>query len=157
MFYSNSCCFENAYKDSIISLGIVAYLEPYSAMCLEPAWGFIFKLFAYHAYCKIFVMIFCRLPIFFFKIIFFIKIFREYHHMIRVSNKLDPDQAQCFVGTDLGPNCLQGYQQTTPVGKELINEIAAFQPTQILPIRRAARMTACNCIFRSFENGTCTL
>ena len=26
---------------------------------------------------------------------------------IRVSNSLDPDQAQHFVGPDLGPNCLQ--------------------------------------------------
>ena len=24
-----------------------------------------------------------------------------------MSNSLDPDQAQCFVGPDLGPNCLQ--------------------------------------------------
>ena len=26
---------------------------------------------------------------------------------IRVSNRLDPDQARCFVGPDLGPHCLQ--------------------------------------------------
>ena len=26
---------------------------------------------------------------------------------MRVSNSLDPDQAQHFVGPDLGPNCLQ--------------------------------------------------
>ena len=26
---------------------------------------------------------------------------------IKVSNSLDPDQAQRFVGPDLGPNCLQ--------------------------------------------------
>ena len=26
---------------------------------------------------------------------------------MRVSNSLDPDQSQCFVGPDLGPNCLQ--------------------------------------------------
>ena len=30
-----------------------------------------------------------------------------------MSNSLDPDQARCFVGPDLGPNCLQNYQQTT--------------------------------------------
>ena len=24
-----------------------------------------------------------------------------------MSNNLDPDQARCFVGPDLGPNCLQ--------------------------------------------------
>ena len=26
---------------------------------------------------------------------------------MRVSNSLDPDQARCFDGPDLGPNCLQ--------------------------------------------------
>ena len=39
-----------------------------------------------------------------------------------MSNSLDPDQARHFVGPDLGPNCLQGNQQTTEVyltGKEL--------------------------------------
>ena len=30
---------------------------------------------------------------------------------IRVSNSLDPDQARHFVGPDLGPNSLLGYQQ----------------------------------------------
>ena len=42
---------------------------------------------------------------------------------IRVSNSLDPDQTQHFVEPDLGANCLQGYQQTTLVGKELWNQI----------------------------------
>ena len=28
---------------------------------------------------------------------------------------LDPDQAQYFVRPDLGPNCLQGFQQKTTV------------------------------------------
>ena len=28
---------------------------------------------------------------------------------IRVSNSLDQDQARCFVGPELGPNCLQRY------------------------------------------------
>ena len=27
--------------------------------------------------------------------------------LVRVSNSLDPDQARRFVGSDLGPNCLQ--------------------------------------------------
>ena len=26
---------------------------------------------------------------------------------IRVANSLDPDHARCFIGPDLGPNCLQ--------------------------------------------------
>ena len=34
---------------------------------------------------------------------------------IRVSNNLDPGQARQNVGPDLGPNCLQGYQQMTKV------------------------------------------
>ena len=41
---------------------------------------------------------------FFLKINFFKKSFRN---TIRVSNSLDPDQDQNFVGPDLGPNCLQ--------------------------------------------------
>ena len=32
----------------------------------------------------------------------------DFHNdTIRVSNRLDPDQGGCFVGPDLGPNCLQ--------------------------------------------------
>ena len=31
----------------------------------------------------------------------------SFRNTIRVSNSLDPDQARHFVGTDLGPNCLQ--------------------------------------------------
>ena len=31
----------------------------------------------------------------------------SFRNTIRVSNSLDPDQAQHFVGPDLGPNCLQ--------------------------------------------------
>ena len=30
-----------------------------------------------------------------------------FFNAIRVSNSLDPDQARHFVGSDLGPNCLQ--------------------------------------------------
>ena len=30
-----------------------------------------------------------------------------FSNAIRVSNSLDPDQARHFVGSDLGPNCLQ--------------------------------------------------
>ena len=36
---------------------------------------------------------------------YFIK--NAFRNIIRVSNSLDPDQAQHFVGSDLGPNCLQ--------------------------------------------------
>ena len=50
-------------------------------------------------------MLFCRLLIFF-KINFLKNSFRN---AIRVSNTLDPDQAQRFVGPDLDPNCLQRF------------------------------------------------
>ena len=48
-----------------------------------------------------FCMLFYRLLIFF-KINFF-----ENWNTIRVSNSLDPDQALCYIGPDLGSNCLQ--------------------------------------------------
>ena len=60
-------------------------------------------------------MVFGRLQIFF-KSIFFNNSFMN---TFRVSNNLDPDQAQHFVGPDLGPYCCKSYQQTTLVGKEL--------------------------------------
>ena len=41
---------------------------------------------------------------FFFKLTFSKTSFRN---NIIVSNSLDPDQAECFVGPDLDPNCLQ--------------------------------------------------
>ena len=34
---------------------------------------------------------------------------KHFGNTIRVSNSLDPDQAQCFVGPDLDPNCLQKF------------------------------------------------
>ena len=40
---------------------------------------------------------------------------KSFRNTIRVSNSLDPDQARCSVGPDLGPNCLQSYQQMTKV------------------------------------------
>ena len=38
-----------------------------------------------------------------------------------MSNSLDPDQAGCFVGPDLGPNCLQrlSAEKSSLAGKEL--------------------------------------
>ena len=41
-----------------------------------------------------------------------------------VSKSLDPDQVRHNVRPDLGPNCLQIYQQTTLAGKELSNIVA---------------------------------
>ena len=42
-----------------------------------------------------------------------------FRNTIRVSNNLNPDQAQPFVYPDLGPNCLQRYKQMALAGKEL--------------------------------------
>ena len=41
-----------------------------------------------------------------------------------MSNRLDPDQAQHFVGPGLGPNCLKDYQQTTLGGIELNKKLS---------------------------------
>ena len=49
-------------------------------------------------------MILWHLPISFSKSMF---TKHSFGNMIRVSNSLDPDQAQLFVSLDLGPNCLQ--------------------------------------------------
>ena len=48
-------------------------------------------------------MVFRRLIFFFSKLTFS----RTFRKTIRVSNSLDPEQARCFVGPDLGPNCMQ--------------------------------------------------
>ena len=42
----------------------------------------------------------------------------NFFNTIRVSKSLDPDQAQHFVGPDLGPNCLQRLSADI-AGKEL--------------------------------------
>ena len=34
---------------------------------------------------------------------------KKFRNTIRVSNGLDPDQDQCSVGPDLGPNCSQRF------------------------------------------------
>ena len=43
---------------------------------------------------------------------------------IRESNSLDPDQAQHFVGPDLGPNCLQSLSadKKFATSKERVNK-----------------------------------
>ena len=51
-----------------------------------------------------FACFFCRLPIFFSKLTFSKN---SFGNTVRVSNSLDPDQAQPFVGPDLGLNCLK--------------------------------------------------
>ena len=54
--------------------------------------------------CWVILYAFCRLLIFFFKIIFFEKFFQEYHQSIE---QFESDQARCFVSPVLCPNCLQ--------------------------------------------------
>ena len=45
----------------------------------------------------------------------------SFRNTIRVSNSLETDQGQQFVGPDLSPNCLKRlYQQMALVGKELM-------------------------------------
>ena len=43
----------------------------------------------------------------------------SFRKTIRASNSLDPGHVQRFVGSDLGQTVCKGYQQRTPVGKEL--------------------------------------
>ena len=69
---------------------------------------------------------FCRLLIFFFKIIFFEKYFRN---TIRVSNSLDPDQARRSVGPDLGPNCLKRLS-ADDTRRQRVNESVADNQCQ---------------------------
>ena len=40
-------------------------------------------------------------------------------NMIRVSNSLDQDQDRCFIGLDLGQNCLLRLSADAAAGKEL--------------------------------------
>ena len=56
---------------------------------------------------------------------------------IRVSNRLNPDQARHFVEPDLGPNCLQGYQQTL-VGIFFCRLLIFFQKNYFKNIIRAS-------------------
>ena len=39
--------------------------------------------------------------------------------ILSLSNSLDPDQAQCFSGPDLGPNC-KDHQQTTKFAARIL-------------------------------------
>ena len=52
------------------------------------------------------------------KINFSKKFFQEYHLMSNYRLRLDSDQVPSFAGADLGPNCLQSYQQTTLVADD---------------------------------------
>ena len=43
---------------------------------------------------------------------------KYFGNTIQVSKGMDSDQARHFVEPDLDPNCLQGYQQMTLLGKD---------------------------------------
>ena len=46
-----------------------------------------------------------------------------FRNTIRVSNSLDPDQAQHFVGPDLGPNCLQRLSADDTLSWQRVNRV----------------------------------
>ena len=52
--------------------------------------------------CRVSIMCLTGMLIFFSK-----QLFQMKHSSIRASNGLDPEQARCFDGPDLGPNSLQ--------------------------------------------------
>ena len=54
--------------------------------------------------CWVIFQAFCCRLLLFSKLTFLKNSFRN---TIRVPNSLDPDQDRCYVGPDLGPNCLQ--------------------------------------------------
>ena len=64
----------------------------------------------------------------FFKIDFFKRIFRK---TFRVSNSLDPDQAQRFIGPDLSPNCLQSLLADS-TSRQRVNIITALKGKKVL-------------------------
>ena len=49
----------------------------------------------------------------------------DFFNTIRVSNSLDPDQAQHFVRPDLGPNCLQGLSVWLDLGSNCLQRLSA--------------------------------
>ena len=51
----------------------------------------------------------------------------SYRNITRVSNNVDPDQAQQYIGPDLGPNCLQRLSADDIYGQGKINEAFLLQ------------------------------
>ena len=73
------------------------------------------------------VILFCRLLIFFSKSTFSKNYFRN---TIRVSNSLDTDQIRRFVGPNLGPNCLQRLT-ADDISRQRVN---IYQHDKVLPL-----------------------
>ena len=57
---------------------------------------------------------------------------RENIKILSLCSSLDRDHAESFVEPDLGPNCLQGYHNTTLPGKEFMEDNAQFYPAVCL-------------------------
>ena len=57
---------------------------------------------------------------------------RKFRNTVRVSNRLDPDQARRSVGPGLGPTCLQMLNVSTDekndINEEMINKMHYFIP-----------------------------
>ena len=51
----------------------------------------------------------------------------SFRNTIRVSNGLDPDQDQYFVGPDLGPNCLQSLS-ADDISRQIVSGHVSLQP-----------------------------
>ena len=79
----------------------------------------------------------CNLTLFFVAFLFSKLTFSKnsLRNNIRVSNRLDPDQAQHFCGPDLGPSCLQ---------RLLAGEIRKRKHSQTLK-KQVSAQTTCNC------------
>ena len=60
----------------------------------------------------------------------------SFGNTFRISNSLDTDLAQHFVGTDLDPNVLQRLQADQTIGKELRFEIACGLFEAVQPMIR---------------------
>ena len=72
----------------------------------------------------------------------FICIQRKFRNIIRVSNRLDPDQARRFVGPDLGPTCLQMLNVSTD-DKNDINEEMINKMHYSIPMHKAIIQLVC--------------
>ena len=60
-----------------------------------------------------------------------------------MSNSLDPDQAQHFVGPDLGPNCLEGYKQTPlDTSRQRVRKIFFYNNSSTISLMRLLNKSA---------------
>ena len=88
----------------------------------------------------IFCVIFLLLSVDFFQDQLFENPFRN---TIRVSNSLDPDQAQHFVRPDLGPNCLQrlSADDSSRQRHEKSYSFLQFSNKQVITLKNSLKIT----------------